>query len=87
MTDPNWIAVRFTAPEAGAIFFHCHINLHNVGGMAVALLQGMDKPHAVDIPPYYVDFEKAAQARRQHGHGKRSREGSQVVPGRIERLS
>ncbi|KAG9003734.1 hypothetical protein FRB90_011134, partial [Tulasnella sp. 427] len=61
--DGNWIVIRYQPVEQAVTFFHCHINVHLMGGMALALLEGMDKP-LPNIPQYYLDFDKEA-AKRQ----------------------
>lgn len=60
ITEPNWLVIRYQPVEQAVTFFHCHINIHLVGGMALALLEGMDKP-LPNIPQYYLDFDKHAK--------------------------
>ncbi|KAG8958765.1 hypothetical protein FRC03_008840 [Tulasnella sp. 419] len=55
--EPTFTVFRFTVTEPGAIFMHCHINLHAFGGMGVTLMEGMDAP--LTIPQYYLDWNEA----------------------------
>ena len=40
--NPSWLAIRYQVVNPGAFLFHCHIETHLEGGMAVALLDGVD---------------------------------------------
>lgn len=40
---PAWMAFRYQANTPGAWLLHCHIQTHLSGGMAVAILDGVDK--------------------------------------------
>ncbi|KAB5547348.1 laccase TilA [Coniochaeta sp. 2T2.1] len=40
---PNWLALRYHSEIPGAFLLHCHIQDHLFGGMAIALLDGLDK--------------------------------------------
>lgn len=42
-TGPTWLAIRYHVINPGAFLMHCHIQVHLSGGMAVALLDGVDK--------------------------------------------
>ena len=42
-TGPAWMVVRYQVVVPGAFLFHCHIETHLEGGMAVALLDGVDR--------------------------------------------
>jgi iron transport multicopper oxidase len=39
----GYIVLRFKADNPGVWFFHCHIDLHLVGGMASVLITAPDK--------------------------------------------
>ncbi|KAL2698464.1 hypothetical protein AAEP93_009852 [Penicillium crustosum] len=39
---PSWMAVRYHVQNPGAFFLHCHIDPHLTGGMALAILDGID---------------------------------------------
>lgn len=39
---PAWIAVRYQVVNPGAFLLHCHIETHIEGGMAFAMLDGVD---------------------------------------------
>ncbi|EME78508.1 uncharacterized protein MYCFIDRAFT_190769 [Pseudocercospora fijiensis CIRAD86] len=39
---PAWLVVRYYSQNPGAWMLHCHIQTHLTGGMAVALLDGVD---------------------------------------------
>ncbi|KKA19822.1 laccase [Rasamsonia emersonii CBS 393.64] len=39
----SWLAVRYQVVNPGAFLLHCHIQVHLDGGMALALLDGIDK--------------------------------------------
>ncbi|KAJ5758017.1 uncharacterized protein N7511_006711 [Penicillium nucicola] len=39
---PAWLAIRYHVQNPGAFFMHCHIQPHLSGGMALALLDGVD---------------------------------------------
>ncbi|KAF2811395.1 laccase TilA [Mytilinidion resinicola] len=42
-TGPTWLAVRYHVVNPGAFLLHCHIQSHLVGGMAMAILDGVDE--------------------------------------------
>ncbi|KAJ5668313.1 laccase TilA [Penicillium maclennaniae] len=42
-TGPTWLAIRYHVMNPGAFLLHCHIQVHLSGGMALALLDGVDK--------------------------------------------
>ncbi|KAJ6082566.1 hypothetical protein N7499_007440 [Penicillium canescens] len=37
-----WLAIRYHVQNPGAFFMHCHIDPHLTGGMALAMLDGVD---------------------------------------------
>ncbi|KAF2149697.1 multicopper oxidase [Myriangium duriaei CBS 260.36] len=39
---PSWVALRYHVNVPGAWFFHCHVEIHLGGGMAMAILDGVD---------------------------------------------
>ena len=39
----TWMVFRYQANTPGAWFFHCHVQTHFSGGMAVAILDGVDQ--------------------------------------------
>lgn len=41
--EPTWLAVRYHVVNPGAFLVHCHIQVHLAGGMALALLDGVDR--------------------------------------------
>ncbi|KAG8987228.1 hypothetical protein FRB90_003524 [Tulasnella sp. 427] len=55
----NWMVIRYIADAQSVTFFHCHINIHTVGGMAVALMEGMTTA-PTNIPQYYIQWDQAA---------------------------
>jgi hypothetical protein len=40
--QPTWMAVRYQVVNPGAFLIHCHIQTHLSGGMAMAILDGID---------------------------------------------
>ncbi|KAL4766551.1 multicopper oxidase [Aspergillus foveolatus] len=42
-TGPTWLALRYHVVNPGPFLLHCHIQVHQSGGMALALLDGIDK--------------------------------------------
>lgn len=40
---PTWLAIRYQVVNPGAFLIHCHIQVHLSGGMALAILDGVDK--------------------------------------------
>lgn len=42
MPANGYLVLRFTANNPGVWFFHCHIDLHLVGGMAAAIIEAPD---------------------------------------------
>lgn len=42
ITEPSWIALRYHVNNPGAFLIHCHIQVHTNGGMALAMLDGVD---------------------------------------------
>ncbi|EXJ92552.1 hypothetical protein A1O3_01104 [Capronia epimyces CBS 606.96] len=51
--NSTWMALRYEVVNPGAFLFHCHVQTHAAGGMAVALLDGVDK--WPKIPSEYAD--------------------------------
>ena len=47
----RWVALRYHVNVPGAWFFHCHVEIHLNGGMAMAILDGVDAWPT--IPPEY----------------------------------
>jgi FtsP/CotA-like multicopper oxidase with cupredoxin domain len=41
--EPVWLAVRYQVVNPGAFMLHCHIQSHLNGGMAMVMLDGVDK--------------------------------------------
>ncbi|KAJ5212973.1 hypothetical protein N7449_000142 [Penicillium cf. viridicatum] len=41
-TEPTWMAIRYQVNNPGAFLIHCHIQVHTSGGMALAILDGID---------------------------------------------
>ncbi|PWY89219.1 hypothetical protein BO70DRAFT_418339 [Aspergillus heteromorphus CBS 117.55] len=39
---PSWLALRYFVQNPGPFFFHCHVMMHEYGGLGVALLDGVD---------------------------------------------
>lgn len=50
---PTWLAIRYHVANPGAFLMHCHIQVHQSGGMALAILDGVDAWPA--IPAAYQD--------------------------------
>lgn len=46
-----WTVLRYQVTNPGPFLFHCHIELHAMGGMAIAILDGLDA--WPQIPPEY----------------------------------
>ncbi|KAK1146947.1 hypothetical protein N8T08_002274 [Aspergillus melleus] len=42
-TGPSWLAIRYQVINPGAFLLHCHIQVHYSGGMAMNILDGVDK--------------------------------------------
>ena len=51
--NSSWLALRYEVVNAGAFLFHCHLQTHLSGGMAVAMLDGVDQWPTV--PENYLD--------------------------------
>ncbi|KAJ5142785.1 Multicopper oxidase type 2 [Penicillium bovifimosum] len=43
LQSSNWLAVRYHVENPGAFFLHCHLDPHLTGGMALAILDGVDE--------------------------------------------
>ena len=41
--NSSWLALRYEVVNPGAFLFHCHMQTHLTGGMAVAMLDGVDE--------------------------------------------
>ncbi len=54
-TGPVWMAVRYQVTNPGAWMLHCHIESHLVGGMSMAIQDGVDKWPTV--PSYYLNYK------------------------------
>ncbi|KAJ5578638.1 uncharacterized protein N7459_007602 [Penicillium hispanicum] len=52
-TGPTWMAIRYHVVNPGAFLMHCHIQVHQSGGMALAMLDGVDEWPT--IPSAYVN--------------------------------
>ncbi|GFG10454.1 laccase-1 [Aspergillus lentulus] len=52
VSGPTWLAIRYQVVNPGAFLIHCHIQVHLSGGMALAMLDGVDK-WPVHIPEEY----------------------------------
>jgi FtsP/CotA-like multicopper oxidase with cupredoxin domain len=50
---PTWLAIRYQVVNPGAFLMHCHIQVHQSGGMALAMLDGVDAWPTV--PPIYLN--------------------------------
>jgi FtsP/CotA-like multicopper oxidase with cupredoxin domain len=52
-TSDSWLVLRYQVVNPGAFLVHCHIQVHLEGGMALALLDGIDEwPH---VPVRYLN--------------------------------
>ena len=49
--DAYWSILRYQVDNPGAWLFHCHIEVHVMGGMAIAILDGVDV--WPEVPPEY----------------------------------
>ncbi|KIW73163.1 hypothetical protein PV04_01301 [Phialophora macrospora] len=57
-TTPNeqnntWMVLRYQVVNPGAFLFHCHVQTHMSGGMAVAMLDGVDE--WPEVPSEYAE--------------------------------
>ncbi|KAJ5572129.1 Multicopper oxidase type 2 [Penicillium sp. DV-2018c] len=43
LQSSTWMAVRYHVQNPGAFFLHCHLDPHLTGGMALAMLDGVDE--------------------------------------------
>ncbi|EHY54661.1 Multicopper oxidase elcG [Exophiala dermatitidis] len=50
--NSTWMALRYQVVNPGPFLFHCHMQTHMAGGMAVAFLDGVDQ--WPEIPPEYA---------------------------------
>ncbi|KAG8932234.1 hypothetical protein FRC03_002854 [Tulasnella sp. 419] len=85
--EPAWVVVRFPVHEPGAIFMHCHINIHSYGGMAVALLEGPEMFPSVPMPEYYVKWNDEARAAAEAHKKKRMAGRSPSLAARMHRAA
>ncbi|KND88272.1 Laccase-1 [Tolypocladium ophioglossoides CBS 100239] len=46
-----WSVFRYLSDNPGPWLFHCHIELHQMGGMSIAILDGVDV--WPEVPPEY----------------------------------
>jgi FtsP/CotA-like multicopper oxidase with cupredoxin domain len=51
--EPSWIAARYYSQNPGPFIVHCHMITHQVGGMAIVLMDGVDK--WPKVPEKYVN--------------------------------
>lgn len=51
---PAWMVVRYQVTNPGAWFLHCHIQSHLLGGMAMAIQDGVDQ--WPEVPEYYRNY-------------------------------
>ncbi|KAM3424346.1 hypothetical protein BST61_g11115 [Cercospora zeina] len=50
--QPVWLVIRYHVENPGVFLLHCHVQTHLAGGMAVALLDGVEE--FPEIPPEYA---------------------------------
>ncbi|KAJ5764925.1 hypothetical protein N7520_004484 [Penicillium odoratum] len=53
VTESMWMVFRYQVVNPGAFLMHCHIQLHQSGGMSLAILDGVDAWPT--IPTAYLD--------------------------------
>lgn len=54
---PGWLVIRYEVVNPGPFLLHCHIETHIEGGMAIAMLDGVDKwPSLESIPEEYRKY-------------------------------
>ncbi|KAJ5625101.1 hypothetical protein N7510_001410 [Penicillium lagena] len=59
LNEPTWLAIRYQVVNPGAFLMHCHIQMHQSGGMVLAILDGVD--HWPVIPlEYRLDESEAS---------------------------
>ncbi|PYH43346.1 uncharacterized protein BP01DRAFT_402725 [Aspergillus saccharolyticus JOP 1030-1] len=51
---PSWMALRYHVNNPGPFFMHCHIQMHHSGGLAMAIMDGVDA-----WPEVPVEYELA----------------------------
>lgn len=73
---PSWIVLRYQVVNPGPWLFHCHIETHLAGGMAVAILDGIDA--WPEIPPEYAADAKGFFPGQERPSIK---DGSMVIDG------
>ncbi|KAG8921995.1 hypothetical protein FRC02_012221 [Tulasnella sp. 418] len=74
VTKPAFIVIRYLVTEPSVTFFHCHINIHTFGGMAVALMEGPEAVAGLQMPDYYIKWNEEAKA-KEAAHKKRTMSG------------
>ncbi|KAJ5167379.1 Laccase abr2 [Penicillium canariense] len=50
---PTWLVIRYQVVNPGAFLMHCHIQVHQSGGMALAILDGVDE--WPNVPSNYLN--------------------------------
>lgn len=55
ITGPVWMVVRYHVNNPGAWLMHCHIQSHLLGGMSVAVQDGVD--HWPTVPDEYLNYQ------------------------------
>jgi FtsP/CotA-like multicopper oxidase with cupredoxin domain len=53
IAGPTWMVMRYHVVNPGAFLMHCHIQVHQSGGMVLAMLDGVDAWPT--IPPTYLN--------------------------------
>ncbi|KAM3073541.1 hypothetical protein ACMFMG_004565 [Clarireedia jacksonii] len=51
---PTWTAIRYHVTNPGAWMLHCHVQTHLLGGMSMAIQDGVD--HWPQVPPAYLQY-------------------------------
>ncbi|KIX06164.1 uncharacterized protein Z518_04138 [Rhinocladiella mackenziei CBS 650.93] len=51
--NDTWMVIRYNVVNPGAFLFHCHVQTHVAGGMAIAFLDGVDD--WPEVPDEYKD--------------------------------
>lgn len=75
---PSWIVLRYHSNNPGPWLMHCHFEIHLGGGMAVAILDGVDAwpevppEYGADQRGFYLDDgqQHAASESEKYGNGE-----------------
>ncbi|KAL4880214.1 multicopper oxidase-domain-containing protein [Aspergillus karnatakaensis] len=66
----TWLAVRYFVENPGPFLVHCHLQMHQAGGMALALMDGIDAWPVVPEEYHWAAYYGGEYDKGHHGHAE-----------------